>query len=110
VGIGLDLTGVTGLADDMTGATGLADDLTGVATGLMDVFIEEATGFADDLRGVDVGDFGGTGVLVAFTDVDLAASVDLAEDVGLPAADDAVLPEPARARILAAACSAKVTM
>jgi hypothetical protein len=101
---GLGLTGVTGLADDMT------DDLTGVATGLTDVLIEEATGFADDLRGVDVGDFGGTEVLVAFTDVGLAASVDLAEDVGLPAADDALLPEPARARILAAACSAKVTM
>lgn len=47
-------------------------------------------------------DFGGTGVLDALT------------EVGLATADDDLLPpgvlEPPRARILAAACSAKVTI
>ena len=84
------------------GVAGLADDFTGVVTG----FADDLTGAADDL--------GGTRVLDAFVDVGLAADVDLADEVGLPAADDDLLPpplpEPARARILAAACSAATTM
>lgn len=78
------------------GVAGLADDLTGIDDGF--------TGAAEDL--------GGTGVLDAFVDVGLAADVDLADEVGLPAADDELppFPVPPRARIFAAACSATTTM
>jgi hypothetical protein len=54
-------------------------------------------------------------VLDGFADVSLDDDwIGAADDVGLPAADDDSLPlglaEPASARILAAACSAIVTM
>jgi hypothetical protein len=65
------------------------------------------TGLADD--------FDGTSVLDALVDVGWAVDlVAAADDVGLPTTDDDLLPpglpEPARARILAAACSAIATM
>lgn len=66
-------------------------------------------GAADDAA------FDGTGVIDAFAEVGLADDFTGAEDdVGLPTADDDLippgLPELARARILAAACSAIVTI
>jgi hypothetical protein len=65
-------------------------------------------GLVDDLIGAADDVLGGTGVLDAFVDVGLA------DDLGGAADDEGLLPpglpEPARARILAAACSATVTM
>jgi hypothetical protein len=77
---------LTGTADDFT-VVGFADDFTGAAedlTGVAEVF----TGVADDL--------------VAFEEVGLAVAADDCALVGLP-------PLP-RARIFAAACSARTTM
>jgi hypothetical protein len=69
------------------GVAGLADDAALLGTGVLDAFAE--VGLADDLGGA-------------------------ADEVGLFTTDDDLLPpgllEPARARILAAACSAMVTM
>jgi hypothetical protein len=51
-------------------------------------------------------DFVGAAVLDVFVDVGLAVDLVGAADDGLPPG----LPEPARARIFAAACSARTTM
>jgi hypothetical protein len=77
---------VVGLADDLTGTvddfTGAAEDLTGA--------VEDFTGIAEDL----VGTFEEVGLAVAAEDCTL---------VGLP-------PPLLRARIFAAACSARTTI